>query len=143
MREVSTPKGPIQCLRISAPAVTGCILVSQAVKCLPHAHAPYFCSQNLIDLAGSESSKAETTGLRRKEGSYINRSLLTLGTVIAKLSEGKLQHIPYRDSKLTRLLQSSLSGHGRISVSSLLPSMRNPGCQRIEGCLQDIFVQTR
>lgn len=40
----------------------------------------YF-SQNLIDLAGSESSKTETTGLRRKEGSYINKSLLTLGTV--------------------------------------------------------------
>lgn len=38
-------------------------------------------SQNLIDLAGSESSKTETTGLRRKEGSYINKSLLTLGTV--------------------------------------------------------------
>lgn len=37
--------------------------------------------QNLIDLAGSESSRAETTGVRRKEGSYINKSLLTLGTV--------------------------------------------------------------
>ena len=37
--------------------------------------------QSLIDLAGSESSKAETTGMRRKEGSYINKSLLTLGTV--------------------------------------------------------------
>lgn len=37
--------------------------------------------QNLIDLAGSESSKTETTGLRRKEGAYINKSLLTLGTV--------------------------------------------------------------
>ncbi|PKU62087.1 Kinesin-like protein NACK2 [Dendrobium catenatum] len=73
---------------------------------------------NLIDLAGSESSKAETTGLRRKEGSYINKSLLTLGTVISKLTDDKATHIPYRDSKLTRLLQSSLSGHGRISVSS-------------------------
>lgn len=41
------------------------------------------CLQNLIDLAGSESSKTETTGLRRKEGSYINKSLLTLGTVRA------------------------------------------------------------
>lgn len=40
-----------------------------------------FCIQNLIDLAGSESSKTETTGMRRKEGSYINKSLLTLGTV--------------------------------------------------------------
>lgn len=39
--------------------------------------------QNLIDLAGSESSKTETTGIRRKEGSYINKSLLTLGTVSA------------------------------------------------------------
>ena len=37
--------------------------------------------------------------------------------VIAKLTDGKATHIPYRDSKLTRLLQSSLSGHGRISVS--------------------------
>ncbi|KAL0833145.1 hypothetical protein Bca101_085034 [Brassica carinata] len=74
-----------------------------------------FSQLNLIDLAGSESSKTETTGLRRKEGSYINKSLLTLGTVIGKLSEGKATHIPYRDSKLTRLLQSSLSGHGHVS----------------------------
>ncbi|KAJ4953387.1 hypothetical protein NE237_030219 [Protea cynaroides] len=71
---------------------------------------------NLIDLAGSESSKTETTGLRRKEGSYINKSLLTLGTVISKLTDAKATHIPYRDSKLTRLLQSSLSGHGQISL---------------------------
>nr|AMS24218.1 kinesin 7-Ia protein [Marsilea vestita] len=71
---------------------------------------------NLIDLAGSESSKTETTGLRRKEGAYINKSLLTLGTVISKLTDGKAIHIPYRDSKLTRLLQPSLSGHGRISL---------------------------
>ncbi|KAF7837560.1 myosin-6-like isoform X2 [Senna tora] len=71
---------------------------------------------HLIDLAGSESSKTETTGLRRKEGSYINKSLLTLGTVISKLTDGKAIHIPYRDSKLTRLLQSSLSGHGQISL---------------------------
>ncbi|KAK1326298.1 Kinesin-like protein NACK2 [Acorus calamus] len=75
-----------------------------------------FSQLNLIDLAGSESSKTETTGLRRKEGSYINKSLLTLGTVIGKLSEGKASHIPYRDSKLTRLLQSSLSGHGHVSI---------------------------
>lgn len=44
-------------------------------------HCFYLFLQNLIDLAGSESSKTETTGLRRKEGSYINKSLLTLGTV--------------------------------------------------------------
>lgn len=78
---------------------------------------------NLIDLAGSESSKAETTGVRRKEGSYINKSLLTLGTVISKLTDGRATHVPYRDSKLTRLLQSSLSGHGRVSlICTVTPS---------------------
>lgn len=102
--------------------------------------------QNLIDLAGSESSKTETTGLRMKEGSYINKSLLTLGTVslgcicfqqsclsgmfqivftnmkvIGKLSEGRSMHVPYRDSKLTRLLQSSLGGNAKVSVSIKLP----------------------
>ncbi|KAL1208185.1 Kinesin-like protein KIN-7M [Cardamine amara subsp. amara] len=75
-----------------------------------------FSQLNLIDLAGSESSKTETTGLRRKEGSYINKSLLTLGTVIGKLTEGKTTHVPFRDSKLTRLLQSSLTGHGHVSL---------------------------
>ncbi|KAM6542080.1 hypothetical protein CsatB_006527 [Cannabis sativa] len=81
---------------------------------------------HLIDLAGSESSKTETTGLRRKEGSYINKSLLTLGTVISKLTDGKATHIPYRDSKLTRLLQSSLSGHGRISlICTVTPASSN------------------
>lgn len=79
---------------------------------------------HLIDLAGSESSKAETTGVRRKEGSYINKSLLTLGTVISKLTDGRATHIPYRDSKLTRLLQSSLSGHGRVSlICTVTPSL--------------------
>ncbi|XP_057788468.1 kinesin-like protein KIN-7D, mitochondrial isoform X1 [Salvia miltiorrhiza] len=85
-----------------------------------------FSQLNLIDLAGSESSKTETTGLRRKEGSYINKSLLTLGSVIGKLSEGKASHVPYRDSKLTRLLQSSLSGHGHVSlICTITPASSN------------------
>ncbi|CAN4118076.1 unnamed protein product [Withania somnifera] len=85
-----------------------------------------FSQLNLIDLAGSESSKTETMGLRRKEGSYINKSLLTLGTVIGKLSEGKASHVPYRDSKLTRLLQTSLSGHGHVSlICTVTPASSN------------------
>ena len=71
---------------------------------------------NLIDLAGSE--RAATKAARRKEGAYINKSLLTLGTVIAKLTEpaqGEV-HVPYRDSKLTRLLQTSLGGDARVAV---------------------------
>lgn len=88
--------------------------------------AVHLSQLNLIDLAGSESSKAETTGMRRKEGSYINKSLLTLGTVISKLTDGRATHIPYRDSKLTRLLQSSLSGHGRVSlICTVTPSTSN------------------
>ena len=76
-----------------------------------------YSALNLIDLAGSESARAASTRNHRMEGSYINKSLLTLGTVISKLSEGHAAHIPFRDSKLTRLLQASLSGTGaRVAI---------------------------
>jgi outer membrane murein-binding lipoprotein Lpp len=72
---------------------------------------------NLVDLAGSErANKAGTSGQSLKEGSFINKSLLTLGTVISNLSEGKTQHIPYRNSKLTRLLATALGGNAKTSV---------------------------
>lgn len=69
---------------------------------------------NLVDLAGSErANKTGATGTTLKEGIGINVSLTALGNVINALSEGgkKLKHIPYRDSKLTRLLQESLGGN--------------------------------
>ncbi|KAG6895392.1 hypothetical protein C0992_001525 [Termitomyces sp. T32_za158] len=73
---------------------------------------------SLIDLAGSE--KATSDKDRTREGKYINTSLLTLGTVIGTLADNaskrKTDHIPYRNSKLTRMLQPSLSGNARISV---------------------------
>ncbi|KAI0396251.1 kinesin-domain-containing protein [Xylariaceae sp. FL0594] len=79
---------------------------------------------SLIDLAGSE--KAAESKERRQEGSHINKSLLTLGTVISKLSEQREKegkgvdkdgkHLPYRDSKLTRLLQGALSGNSLVSI---------------------------
>jgi centromeric protein E len=78
---------------------------------------------SLIDLAGSE--RAAETKERRTEGAHINKSLLTLGTVISKLSgekdkaantANKDNHLPYRDSKLTRLLQPALSGNSLISI---------------------------
>ncbi|VVA10164.1 PREDICTED: kinesin [Prunus dulcis] len=74
--------------------------------------------QNLVDLAGSErASQTNADGTRLKEGSHINRSLLTLTTVIRKLSGVKrCGHIPYRDSKLTRILQSSLGGNARTAI---------------------------
>lgn len=71
----------------------------------------------MVDLAGSESAKAEVNRSQRVEGSFINKSLLTLGTVIHKLSEGGAVHIPFRDSKLTRILSNSLTGNGaRMAV---------------------------
>jgi hypothetical protein len=60
---------------------------------------------NLVDLAGSErQSKTQASGDRLKEANKINLSLSALGNVISALVDGKSQHIPYRDSKLTRLL---------------------------------------
>ena len=61
---------------------------------------------NLVDLAGSErQSKTKAAGDRLKEATNINLSLSALGNVISALVDGKSKHIPYRDSKLTRLLQ--------------------------------------
>ncbi|CAG8519957.1 3421_t:CDS:10 [Diversispora eburnea] len=79
---------------------------------------------NLIDLAGSE--KAASSADRRKEGAFINKSLLTLATVISKLTEKNIGYIPYRDSKLTRILQNSLSGNAKVAViCTISPSIIN------------------
>nr|XP_010936182.1 kinesin-like protein KIN-7L [Elaeis guineensis] len=74
---------------------------------------------NLVDLAGSERiAKTGAGGVRLKEGKHINKSLMILGNVINKLSENGKQrgHIPYRDSKLTRILQPALGGNAKTSI---------------------------
>ncbi|KAH0990093.1 hypothetical protein GBA52_001576 [Prunus armeniaca] len=74
---------------------------------------------NLVDLAGSERiAKTGAGGVRLKEGKYINKSLMILGNVINKLSDGAKNrgHIPYRDSKLTRILQPALGGNAKTSI---------------------------
>eukprot|EP01041_Mallomonas_annulata_P002751 gene2751-5419_t len=69
---------------------------------------------NLVDLAGSErQGKTGATGDRLKEATKINLSLAALGNVISALVDGRSSHIPYRDSKLTRLLQNSLGGNAK------------------------------
>lgn len=69
---------------------------------------------NLVDLAGSErQTKTGATGDRLKEATKINLSLTALGNVISSLVDGSSTHIPYRDSKLTRLLQNSLGGNAK------------------------------
>ncbi|CAH2010923.1 unnamed protein product [Acanthoscelides obtectus] len=82
---------------------------------------------NLVDLAGSErQTKTGATGERLREATKINLSLSALGNVISALVDGKAKHIPYRDSKLTRLLQDSLGGNTRtLMVACISPSSRD------------------
>ena len=91
---------------------------------------------NLIDLAGSErQGKTGATGTRLKEGSAINQSLTALGNVIEALADNsaassnskkKKRLVPYRDSKLTRILQESLGGNAKtIMVAAISPAADN------------------
>ena len=82
---------------------------------------------NLVDLAGSErQKKTGATGLAAIEGSKINLSLSNLGNVISALSDGKSKHIPYRNSKLTRLLQDSLGGNTKtLMIAAISPADYN------------------
>lgn len=82
---------------------------------------------NLVDLAGSErQSKTGSDGERFKEATKINLSLSALGNVISALVDGKSTHVPYRDSKLTRLLQDSLGGNSRtVMVANIGPASYN------------------
>jgi len=85
---------------------------------------------NLVDLAGSERQSATgARGARLKEASSINKSLSTLGLVILSLGDAKNKkprHVPYRDSKLTFLLQDSLGGKANaVMISNISPSTKN------------------
>ena len=90
-----------------------------------------FGKLNLIDLAGSErASTTKNRGLRLIEGANINKSLLTLGNCINALVEknkkGSKVYIPYRDSKLTRLLKDSLGGNSRtVMIANISPFIYN------------------
>ncbi|KNC29107.1 hypothetical protein FF38_14528 [Lucilia cuprina] len=81
----------------------------------------------LVDLAGSErQSKTQATGQRLKEATKINLSLSVLGNVISALVDGKSSHIPYRNSKLTRLLQDSLGGNSKtVMCATISPADTN------------------
>lgn len=84
---------------------------------------------HFVDLAGSERLKrTNAVGERAKESISINSGLLALGSVIAALSDdsGKVRHVPYRNSKLTRLLQDSLGGNSHtVMIACVSPSSDN------------------
>jgi kinesin family protein 11 len=80
---------------------------------------------NLVDLAGSENiGRSGAENKRAREAGMINQSLLTLGRVINALVE-KSSHVPYRESKLTRLLQESLGGRTKTCIIATVSSERN------------------
>jgi kinesin family protein 5 len=81
----------------------------------------------LVDLAGSEKvGKTGAKGQTLDEAKTINKSLTSLGIVINTLTDGKSAHIPYRDSKLTRVLQESLGGNSKTClIITCSPSIFN------------------
>jgi len=81
----------------------------------------------LVDLAGSEMvRKTNATGQQLEEAKTINKSLSALGQVINALTDDKATHIPYRDSKLTRILQDSLGGNSKtVLIVNVSPSSYN------------------
>ena len=89
-------------------------------KCTCTFYAPYYylhvhCTLTCVHL-----------GERLKEATKINLSLSALGNVISALVDGKSKHVPYRDSKLTRLLQSSLGGNTKtLMVACVSPADNN------------------
>ncbi|KAG2667487.1 hypothetical protein I3760_15G117300 [Carya illinoinensis] len=101
----------------------------------------FVASLNFVDLAGSErASQTHADGARLREGCHINLSLMTLTTVIRKLSIGKRTgHIPYRDSKLTRILQHSLGGNARTAIICTL----SPALPHVEQSRNTLFFATR
>jgi kinesin family protein 5 len=81
----------------------------------------------LVDLAGSEMvRKTNASGIQLEEAKTINRSLSALGQVIYALTDDKSTHIPYRDSKLTRILQDSLGGNSKtVLIVAVSPNSYN------------------
>lgn len=101
----------------------------------------FVATLNFVDLAGSErAAQTHADGTRLREGCHINLSLMTLTTVIRKLSVGKRSgHIPYRDSKLTRILQHSLGGNARTAIICTL----SPALSHVEQSRNTLFFATR
>jgi len=95
---------------------------------------------NFVDLAGSERlARSQSEGKRFQEAVIINSSLSALGKVVLALASERVRHIPYRDSKLTRILQNSLGGN---SYTTLLTAV-DPSAANYEESLNSLFFADR
>jgi hypothetical protein len=96
---------------------------------------------NLVDLAGCERlQKSESEGQRLKEALHINTSLTALGKVIVSLDPSSgYSHVPYRDAKLTRILQNSLGGNSYTTVIAAM----HPSASYYEECLSTLHFANR
>ena len=100
---------------------------------------------NLVDLAGSERVRLSgATGQRLEESKKINQSLSALGNVIAALTDSKgRQHIPYRDSKLTRILEDSLGGNCKTTMMAMISPALEAIVSRAPTCAPMCVVRAR
>ena len=101
------------------------IVVVEQMNCLENGNEIRVGKLNIVDLAGSERVRVTgATGKRLEESKKINQSLSALGNVISALTDSKARsHIPYRDSKLTRLLEDSLGGNCKTTmVATISPA---------------------
>lgn len=99
----------------------------------------WFSKANFVDLAGSErmsTSPAKNDGKRLEETRFINSSLSTLGMIIANLNEkaAENKHISYRNSKLTRILKSSLSGNSKVFLIATVNPLRQNLQETVSTC---------
>ena len=101
----------------------------------------------LVDLAGSERlKKSKSVGLRAQEAKAINRSLHMLGMCVNARSDPAAQHVPFRDSKLTRLLQESLGGNAKTSMIIAVSDVKQHADETFQSCLfgsRAILVRTQ
>ena len=118
MNATSSRSHTIFCLSINKSKITGPVLSRDTVD-VDSVNASFGLQGKLYlcDLAGSErASKTGVQGNMLDEAASINGSLLVLGRVVAALTDKKAQHVPFRESRLTRILQYSLTGNGNTSL---------------------------
>ncbi|GIX85743.1 kinesin-like protein KIF21A [Caerostris extrusa] len=132
-RSISSASEALQCLKIGALSRTTAIQFEPSEGCFEMDSLEDFdtftSKLHFVDLAGSERLKRTgATGERAREGISINCGLLALGNVISALGDKtkRCTHVPYRDSKLTRLLQDSLGGNSQtLMIACISPSDRD------------------